>query len=238
MKKAFLNWSSGKDAAFALFKLQQQKEFRIDKLVTTIDSEIERVSMHGLRKELLFRQAKSLGIPLHLIPLNGTTSTKDYNEIMRKETANLAAEGFEISIFGDIFLEDLKKYREKQLSEAGMKAVFPLWQNETPMLINEILNAGFKAITVCVNARLLDKSFCGRIIDEQFLVDLPDGVDPCGENGEFHSFVFDGPNFKNPVTFQKGKLRNVSYKNEEDEDHDKKQKSWDTDFWYVDLLEK
>ena len=237
MKKAFLNWSSGKDAAFALYKLQQQKEFGIERLVTTIESETERVSMHGLRKELLVKQANSLEIPLQFIPLSGTTSTEEYNETMRKETASIAAEGFEISIFGDIFLKDLKDYREKQLSEVGMKAIFPLWKINTSVLINEILNAGFKAITMCVNSRVLDKCFCGRIIDEQFLADLPHGVDPCGENGEFHSFVFDGPNFRSPVTFQKGELRHISYRKEEDEDLTEKQKTWDTDFWYMDLLE-
>ena len=239
MKKAFLNWSSGKDSAFALYKVQQEKEFSVEKLVTTVNSDLDRISMHGLRKDLLLKQVENLKIPLHIIPLSGNVSMSTYNEVMEAETLKLASEGFRYSIFGDIFLEDLKKYREDQLQKTPLQPVFPLWKRDTKRLMKEFLDAGFKAITVCVNAKLLDQSFCGRNIDESFLNDLPEGVDPCGENGEFHTFVFDGPIFKEPVKFQKGEYVKRTYEpkqQEEDNCFKEKQESWDTSFWYCDLL--
>lgn len=239
MKKAYLNWSSGKDAAFALYQLQKKKEFQTEKLVCTLNSEADRVSMHGLRKELLLRQVQNMGLPLHIISLPGNVSMTTYNQIMTAETSALVSEGFTHSVFGDIFLEDLREYREKQLKEIGLQAVFPLWKTDTTELMRDFIKTGFKAISVCVNARLLDESFCGRIIDEEFLADLPPGIDPCGENGEFHSFVFDGPIFKAPVEFRKGShvKRGFTSIEEDKEDcfSDKKQ-SWDTEFYYCDLL--
>ncbi len=239
MKKAFLNWSSGKDAAYALYLLQQQPDFSIEKLVTTVNSETNRVSMHGLRKDLLIAQARNIGIPLHMIPLAGEVSMKTYNAVMEKETSELFSEGFTHSVFGDIFLEDLKEYREQQLQKVGLQPVFPLWQKDTSQLMQNFLKAGFKAIIVSVNAKVLDKTFCGRILDDTLLADLPKGVDPAGENGEFHSFVFDGPVFKSPVTFQKGQIVGKSFPSVEkksDNCFSEKQKAWDTDFWYCDLL--
>ena len=239
MKKAFLNWSSGKDSAFALYTVQQENEFSIEKLVTTVNSDLDRISMHGLRKDLLLKQAENLNIPLHIIPLSGNVSMSTYNEVMEAETLKFASEGFQYSIFGDIFLEDLKKYREDQLQKTPLQPVFPLWKRDTKILMKEFLAAGFKAITVCVNAKLLDQSFCGRIIDESFLNDLPEGIDPCGENGEFHTFVFDGPIFNKPVKFQKGEYVQRTYKQEQEEEDNcfkEKQESWDTSFWYCDLL--
>lgn len=238
MKKAFLNWSSGKDAAYALYLLQQQKEFNVEKLVTTINSENDRVSMHGLRKELLLKQADSIGISLHLISLAGNVPLSDYNKIMEQETLKLKEEGFTYSIFGDIFLEDLKQYREQQLQKVEIQPVFPLWKKDTSELMQEFLSAGYKAITVSVNTAVLDKSFCGRIIDENFLADLPKGVDPAGENGEFHTFVFDGPILSTPITFQKGEIVERSFspvKNKDDNCYKEKQESWDTRFYYCDL---
>lgn len=239
MKKAFLNWSSGKDAAFALYLLQQEDIFSVEKLVTTVNSENDRISMHGLRRELLSRQAQNLGIPLHVIPLKGNISMSAYSGIMREEISLLKSEGFTHSIFGDIFLEDLRDYRERQMTEVDLQGVFPLWKKDTSNLIRRFLGAGFKAITVSVNAALLDRSFCGRIIDEEFLAELPEGVDPCGENGEFHTFVFDGPNFSKPVGFQKGEIVERGWKpaeKEEDNCFTDKKKAWDTSFWYCDLL--
>ena len=239
MSKAFLNWSSGKDAAFSLYKIQQQKEFEVHRLVTTVNSQTNRVSMHGLRIELLKQQAEKIGIPLQLIALDGNIGMEEYSRIMAENLQKLKQEGFTQSIFGDIFLEDLKEYRENQLNQLGVKARFPLWGRHTSELMQEFLAAGFKAITVSVNASLLDKSFCGRILDQSFLSDLPPHVDPCGENGEFHTFVFDGPIFKNPVKFSKAEIVEKSYvpaKGEDDNCFSDEQKSWDTRFYYCDLL--
>jgi uncharacterized protein (TIGR00290 family) len=239
MEKAYINWSSGKDAAFALYKTQKEQKYKVEKLITTVNSELDRVSMHGLRKELLLQQAESLEIPLQIISLNGNVSMQNYDEIMKSEVSKLIVDGFTHSIFGDIFLEDLKEYREKQLANVGLKAIFPLWSENTRELMNDFISAGFKAITVCVNAKLLDKSFCGRIIDHQFLEDLPKNIDPCGENGEFHSFVFEGPIFKTPVNFEVGEIIEKQFSPSEDEKDDcfsNKIKSWDTRFWYCDLI--
>ena len=241
MKKAYLNWSSGKDAAFALYKLQSYGDIKVEKLVTTLNSEVDRVSMHGVRKELLLLQAESIGLPIDIIALEGNVSMEIYNTKMRLAVSKLLEEGYTHSVFGDIFLEDLKEYREKQLAGVGLKGVFPLWKKNTHQLITDFIASGFKAITVCINSKVLDRSFCGRIIDHEFLADLPPGVDPCGENGEFHTFVFDGPIFKNPIAFEIGEIVQKSYTaHEDDEDNcfSSDEKSWDTSFWYCDLIAK
>lgn len=241
MKKAYLNWSSGKDAAFALYKVQQEEKYKVERLVTTLNTENDRVSMHGLRKQLLIKQAENIGLPLHIIEFKGNISMQVYNEVMLVETTQLLKEGFTFSIFGDIFLEDLKQYREKQLEEGGIKAVFPLWKNDTTQLMKNFIDAGFKAIVVCLNAEKLDKSFCGRILDKSFLKDLPENVDACGENGEFHTFVFDGPIFKQPVNFGIGEVVKRTYspaKDQEDNCFSGQKKSWDTGFYYCDLIPK
>lgn len=241
MKKAFLNWSSGKDAAFALFLLQKEKEFRVKKLVTTVNSENDRISMHGIRKELLERQSHSLEIPLQIISLHGNVSMEVYNNTMETAVLKLKEEGFTHSVFGDIFLEDLKEYRENELKKVGIEAVFPLWKRDTDELIRNFISAGFKAICVCINSKLLDVSFCGRIIDEKFIADLPEGVDPCGENGEFHTFVFDGPIFSKPVDFAVGEKVQKFYTSNQNDENDcftEKKRTWDTSFWYCDLIPK
>lgn len=240
MYKTYLNWSSGKDSALALYLLQNSKEYQVDKLVTTVNSEVDRVSMHGLRTELLTQQAESLGIPLELIELNGTVSMEAYNATMAQSIKSLKSEGYTHSVFGDIFLEDLKKYREDNLKKIGIEAVFPLWKIDTKKLITEFIDLGFKAITVCVNAKVLDKSFCGREVDLEFIESLPTNVDPCGENGEFHTFVYDGPNFKEPVSFEIGDIIEKRYapSKTEDDCFKDKTRSWDTAFWYCDLLPK
>lgn len=233
-----MNWSSGKDAAFALYLAQQEKEFSVEKLVTSVNSEVGRVSMHGLRNDLLLKQVESIGIPLHLIPLPGNIPMETYNSIMEKEVLKLKDQGFTHSVIGDIFLEDLKAYREQQLQKVNIKGVFPLWKKSTSKLIQEFLSAGFKAITVSVNAKLLDKSFCGRLLDDSFIADLPEGVDPAGENGEFHTFVFDGPIFSKPVTFQKGQIVEKFFTpagNDKEDCFKKEAQAWDTRFYYCDL---
>lgn len=239
MKKAFINWSSGKDAAFALYYLQQDRDSLVEKLVTTVNTDLQRISMHGLRKELLIEQAKSIDLPLHIIPLEGNVSMEVYDSQMRAATEKLVHEGYTHSIFGDIFLEDLRAYRERQLREVGLEGIFPLWKKDTKQLIRDFLDSGFKATTVCVNAKLLDRSFCGRVVNEDFLNDLPEGIDPCGENGEFHTFVYDGPNFSFPIKFKIGEkvLKTYQATGKKDDDCFKdEQETWDTGFWYCDLL--
>lgn len=228
MKKAWLNWSSGKDATLALYYVQQGNDYNVEKLFTTLSADKGRISMHGVRKELLLEQVKNLGIPLQIADLSTDTSLKTYNEVMEKECLKLKNEAFTHSIFGDIFLEDLREYREHQLKEIGIKCVFPLWKRDTSELIQEFLDWGFKAIVVCTNSKYLKDSFCGRVIDEEFLKDLPANVDPCGENGEFHTFVFDGPIFTNPVNFKIGEKQIRTY--------DSQDGKWDSRFCYCDLL--
>ncbi|NAS30221.1 diphthine--ammonia ligase [Flavobacteriaceae bacterium R38] len=238
MKNAYFNWSSGKDSALALHQILQQKEYNITKLVTTVNTAHNRVSMHGLRNELLELQAEYIGLPLHKIKLAGNVSMSDYDKIMKAEMNQLISQN-EYSIFGDIFLEDLKKYREERLSEVGLKAVFPLWKKDTKVLIKEFLTLGFKAITVCVNAQLLDKSFVGRVIDTDFINELPENVDPCGENGEFHTFVYDGPIFNQPIPFKIGEKVHRTYEpleKENDNCFSDDSLKWDTGFWYCDLI--
>ena len=240
MYKTYLNWSSGKDAALALYKLQKKKKYQVEKLVTTVNSEVDRVSMHGLRTELLVKQAESIGVPLKLIELKGTVSMEMYNAAMNEAVMQLKSEDYSHCVFGDIFLEDLKKYREEQLDKIGIEAGFPLWKDDTKELITEFIDLGFKAITVCVNAKVLDKSFCGRKIDLEFIKSLPANVDSCGENGEFHTFVYDGPNFREPIKFEIGDIIEKKYSPSKTEDDCFKDKtpSWDTDFCYCDLIPK
>ncbi|MBL4605937.1 MAG: diphthine--ammonia ligase, partial [Flavobacteriaceae bacterium] len=204
MKKTYFNWSSGKDSALALYKMLQNSEYSIDLLVTTTNKDFQRVSMHGLREELLQKQAELIGIPLQTIPFAADVTMEVYSETMREAMSSLVEQDYTHGVFGDIFLEDLKTYRDTKLADVGIQGVYPLWKQDTKALLNEFLELGFKAITVCVNAKLLGEEFVGRIIDEQFIKDLPENVDVCGENGEFHTFVFDGPIFSKPVDFKLG----------------------------------
>lgn len=206
MEKAYLNWSGGKDAALALYYIQHKKEFKIDRLVTCIDTLLEEVSMHGVPVNLIKAQAASIGMEISTIQLPEMPDMAAYESIQRAALSSLSQQQFTHSIFGDIFLEDLRLYREQLLHDFEITAVFPLWKKNTSMLMSTFLKLGFKAIVVCVNEQLLGKEFCGRIIDAQFVKDLPQHVDVCGENGEYHSFVFDGPIFKTPVSFTKADL--------------------------------
>lgn len=240
MKKAYFNWSTGKDSSLALYHILKNKEYEVTQLVTTVNKDFERVSMHGLREALLDAQVERLQLPLQKIYFPAQVSMSIYDETMKKATGELVAQGYKYGIFGDIFLEDLRKYREEKLQEVGITGVFPLWKKETTALLKELLALGFKAITVCVNAKLLDKSFVGRIIDESFFNELPDTVDPCGENGEFHTFVFDGPIFSSPIDFTIGEkvLKTYTPSKKEEDTCASDDSSWDTAFWYCDLIPK
>ncbi len=242
MYKTYFNWSSGKDASLALYKILEQKKYDVSMLLTTVNQDYGRVSMHGLREELLDQQAKSIGIPIEKIKLPAQVSMDLYNQVMKKSVMQLKEREYTHCVFGDIFLEDLRNYREDQLKKVGIAAVFPLWKKNTKDVLLESLNLGFKAITVCVNAKYLDETFCGRLLDHEFLNDLPNNVDPCGENGEFHTFVFDGPIFNHPINFKIGEkvLRGYEPSKEENDDCfvDNEDLSWDTSFWYCDLIPK
>jgi uncharacterized protein (TIGR00290 family) len=242
-KKALFNWSSGKDSALALYKVLQDPEFEISCLLTSVNQEFQRVSMHGVRIELLEQQAKSIGIPLEIMQIPEMPTMEVYESVMQLTLEKLKSQGITHSIFGDIFLEDLRKYREEKLAQMGFKGVFPLWQEPTHNLIQEFIGLGFKTIVVCVNERYLDKSFVGRIIDQDFINDLPNNVDVCGENGEFHTFTFDGPIFSKPIEFKIGEIVYRKYEKPKEDSSNKSCDSAATDafdfgFWYCDLLGK
>uniref|UniRef100_UPI0026109E55 Dph6-related ATP pyrophosphatase n=1 Tax=uncultured Chryseobacterium sp. TaxID=259322 RepID=UPI0026109E55 len=233
--KAIFNWSSGKDSALALYKTLNEDQFEITSLLTSINKDFQRISMHGVHVSLLEKQAKSLDIPLIKMELPKEPSMEEYREIVGNAMNEIKSDGVMYSIFGDIFLEDLRQYREEQLQSIGMEAVFPLWKINTTDLIHEFLNLGFKTVVTCINETYLDKSFAGRVIDKDFIKDLPKNVDPCGENGEFHTFTYDGPIFKNPVEFEVGETVKKTYpkpksdKNDEDKEYV---------FWFCDLISK
>lgn len=204
MKKAVFNWSGGKDSALALHYILQQKEYDIETLLTSINEQFNRVSMHGVRTELLHQQGVSLGLPIQELRLPESPTMEVYNTLLTDLNKGLKQKGITHSIFGDIFLEDLKKYREGQLASIGIKAHFPLWKRDTKELVHEFIDLGFKTIVVCTKSELLGEEFVGEVITKDFLKELPKNVDPCGENGEFHTFVYDGPIFKKPIDFTIG----------------------------------
>jgi uncharacterized protein (TIGR00290 family) len=204
VKKAIVAWSGGKDSALALY-LMQKAGFEIFALLTTITEQFDRISMHGVRLDLLERQSRSLGIPLEKVYIPSEASNDVYEKRMASILGKYAVQGVCAVVFGDVFLEDIRAYREKHMSGTGMKPLFPLWKKPSRELAYEFLQLGFKAVITCVDSNALDGSFVGRRFDEAFLSELPPSVDPCGENGEFHSFVYNGPNFLEKILYRKGK---------------------------------
>lgn len=237
-QRAVMNWSGGKDSALALYHSLQSNQWDIQGLLTSVNEQYGRISMHGVRTELIAAQADRLGLPLHLLNLPGDVSMEIYNTRMRETLLSLQVQGVTDSIFGDIFLDDLRQYREEQLQQVGLKATFPLWQRNTTELVHEFVDLGFRAVLVCVNDSHLSADFAGRELNLDLLKDLPRTVDPCGENGEYHSFVYDGPIFLSPIPFVKGEVVRRTYTRSSDTDchADKPDKVWDTGFWYQDLL--
>ena len=199
-------WSGGKDSAMALYELRQKQSCEIAALLTTVTSGYDRVSMHGVRRILLEQQAASLNIPLKIISISTQSSNEEYEQKMSEALLEYRKQGITSVVFGDIFLADLRAYREQNLAKAGMNAIFPLWSMNTAELARRFIEKGFRAVITCIDSNVLDKSFAGRMFDQQFLNDLPQGVDPCGENGEFHSFVFQGPLFRNKIEFTLGEV--------------------------------
>lgn len=222
------HWSSGKDSALAFHYLQKNDSYQVNQLITTINEQYNRVTMHGTPLKLLERQVESIGIDHRLIELPQSPSMDEYEQQMKTAMLRLRQEGYTHAAFGDIFLEDLKSYREKEMESLGFQSVFPLWKKDTRALIKQFIDLGFKAVIVCANDQLGEK-FLGRTIDQSFLDDLPSGIDPCGENGEFHTFCYDGPIFKTPIQFHLGEKIKRTYPNPSGEDS--------VDFWFIDLVE-
>lgn len=227
---AVLNWSGGKDATLSLYELQLSSTYDVVQLLTTVGEEQRRVTMHGVHERFLEAQAAALGLPLSRLYLPRNVDMLTYSRLMEEQCVSLVAQGIRHSVFGDIHLEDLKAYREAALAKAGVKGIFPLWQKPVQTIAERFIDLGFKAVVVCVNASLLDQSFVGRDYDVQFLADLPDAVDCCGENGEFHTFVYDGPVFQHPVSFRLGEVVHRFYETQEENPN------YDTGFYFQELL--
>jgi uncharacterized protein (TIGR00290 family) len=200
------SWSGGKDSAMALHVLLRDPHFEVVSLLTTVTEGFERISMHGVRNELLRQQAESIGLPVEEVRIPPQCVNLVYEARMAEAVLRFREQGVLHFAFGDIFLEDLRAYREHKLLQANMTALFPIWKVDTRELAARFLKDGFRAIAACIDPRKLDKSFAGRELDASFFRDLPPGVDPCGENGEFHTFVFDGPIFRSPVLVEAGKV--------------------------------
>ena len=199
-------WSGGKDSAMALHALQLNPQVQIVALLTTVTEGFDRISMHGVRCDLLRLQAQSMGIPLHEVRIPQQCANPLYEERMEQALLTYHAQGVRSVAFGDIFLEDLRAYREKNLARIGMTAQFPIWKRDTRELIAHFHTHKFRAITACIDPKILPHTFAGRELDAQFFRDLPPEADPCGENGEFHTFVFDGPIFHRPIQFHAGEV--------------------------------
>lgn len=206
MEAVLLSWSGGKDSCLALHELRRTPGIAVAALLTTVTRDFDRVSMHGVRRVLLERQAASLGLPLHQVLIPKGATNDEYETQLGEALSAHRERGVGAVAFGDLFLEDIRSYRQRLLAMHGMTGLYPIWGRDTAALIKEFVAVGFKAVVVCVDPAQLDPAFVGRTIDDGFLADLPPGVDPCGENGEFHTFVFDGPMFKIPVEFSLGEI--------------------------------
>lgn len=205
-EKVLFAWSGGKDSALALYELQQTQRYDVVALLTTVTKDYERISMHGVSQILLEQQADSLGLPLEKIFISKNSSNEEYETRMREVLTKYKETGVSSVVFGDIFLESVKQYREDNLEKAGMKGIFPLWGKDTSKLACAFIDLCFKAVITCVDSHMLDKRFAGRAYDKQFLSELHPNTDPCGEKGEFHSFVYDGPLFRESISCTRGDI--------------------------------
>lgn len=202
--KALFSWSGGKDSALALYEVLGTRSRDIASLITTVTGEYDRISMHGVRSILLEMQVDSLGLRLEKVIIPRNASNEAYELSLEKALLKYKGSGVDSVIYGDIFLEEIRKYREEQLGKLGLGCVFPIWGRDSLSLARTFIEAGFKAVVVCVDSTLLDGGFAGREFDRDFITGLPHEIDPCGENGEFHTFVYDGPIFRESVEFVKG----------------------------------
>lgn len=203
-KNAWMSWSTGKDSAFALYQLTTKTDIEVTGLLTTVTEDYNRVSMHAVREELLELQAESLGLPLHKVKIPSKCTNEIYEQRMKAAINEAKELRISCMAFGDLFLEDIRNYRVEKLKDTGIEPLFPLWNFPTKELANEIISSGFKAVITCIDPKVLPESFAGREYDQKFLADLPSQIDPCGENGEFHTFVYDGPIFNKPIPIHVG----------------------------------
>jgi len=203
-KKAWLSWSSGKDSAWSLEVVRRQGEYDVRALLTTVNAEYHRVAMHAVRESLLRAQAESAGLPLVTVPIPNPCPNAAYEAAMAAAIGKARAEGVTHMIFGDLFLEEIRRYREEKLAGSGIEPVFPLWGLETHQLARDMVAAGLRALLTCVDPRKLNRSFAGRRFDAELLADFPPDIDPCGENGEFHTLAYEGPMFRAPIEFEPG----------------------------------
>jgi uncharacterized protein (TIGR00290 family) len=206
MENVLVSWSGGKDSTMALYEILKNQNYQISALLVTVTEDYDRISMHGVRRTLLERQVASLGFPLEKVFISKNASNEEYELNMGQVLAKYKEAGITSVVFGDIFLEDLRAYREDKLATLDMRGIFPIWKRDTQELAHSLIALGFKAITTCIDINTLGRQFVGRIIDEQFLSKLPPTVDVCGENGEYHSFVYDGPIFKDKVSYALGEI--------------------------------
>jgi len=202
--KAWLSWSSGKDSAWSLEVVRRQNAVDVRALLTTVNAEHQRVAMHAVRESLLRAQAESVGLPLVTVPIPSPCPNAVYEEAMARAIERAREEGITQMIFGDLFLEDIRKYREDKLAGSGIQPLFPLWGLDTRQLAREMVQGGLQAYLTCIDPKKLDSTFAGRRFDAEFLADLPANIDPCGENGEFHTFVYAGPMFRTPLEVERG----------------------------------
>jgi uncharacterized protein (TIGR00290 family) len=204
MESVILSWSGGKDSCMAAYHLLASQKYEIASLLTTVTEGYDRISMHGVRRSLLEQQADSLGVPLHQIMIPKDCPNQIYEARMREAVEHFKTRGITKVAFGDLFLQEVKQYREARLAQAGMTGLYPIWMRDTGELVRTFIGLGFRAILCCVDTQAIDASFAGRQIDQALLRDLPDSADPCGENGEYHSFVYAGPIFKRPIPCRAG----------------------------------
>ncbi len=205
-ERVILTWSGGKDSTLSLYEIEKTGKYEVTALITTVTQDYDRISMHGVRRVLLEQQATSLGYPLKQVAISSAASNGEYETRMQEVLEYYLGQGVSTVAFGDIFLKDLKGYREANLARIGMKAIFPIWERNTAELAHTFITLGFKAVVTCIDSRVLSKGLVGSIYDEEFLARLPPGVDPCGENGEFHSFVYDGPTFRESLPYRPGEV--------------------------------
>lgn len=234
-KKVTISWSGGKDSAFALYKILLSGQYEVTGLHTIMNEDTKRVGMHGVREELMDNQAGQMGLPLTKLYLENSENDAAYQKLMKDYYQQCADERIDAVVFGDIFLEDLMRFRLELLKPSGLTGTFPLWMLDTRLLMDDFLKVGFKTLLCAGNAKFFDDTDVGRTIDQKFVDALKPGVDPCGENGEFHTFVYDGPIFKEPVHWLKGEVVKKAYRYKRVNERGESE-IIDNAFWFQDLL--